>query len=513
MAKTVRFLACFTAFLLAAGFLMAQTPQQFVYQAVARNASNQLIVSSQVSVQVSILKESAEGEVLYKESHSPKTNENGLFTVFVGKGTNATGSFSAITWNNGVFYLKAEVDVNNDGTYDQTSTQQLISVAYSLYATHSSEGLKEILSRNNSGDCDNLTQIKNIAPPTDKNDAVTKGYLDDIVKQIIEKNTGCKSAKAEIASLDATDKDCGKRLTVKLGSTSGTISYKWYKDNQVIPGETDAKLDATVSGTYKVEVTATCDKATPTTNTVSESKAVTASGPTINLANIKYSGKHSGSAINSSGTSVTVDQNSSLTLTANLTENPAVTYSYSWTPSGTGTSITPSTATAGDKTTYTLNVSAEDENGCKSEESKSIEVTVEAVADCPKKSDITPSLKITTTNSSNMVYALKQASTTTCKKSCDWTLTASYTMSKSYPGATATYQWVVFSSSKFWSQSYNDYCGVTKAATTSNSVTGTSMAGASGVKHFAVKVTISVPNCPAVESDPVWQSPNVSQCY
>ena len=103
MAKTVRFFACLSALFMVAGILMAQTPQQFVYQAVARNASNQLIISSQVSVQISILKETAEGEVLYKESHTPKTNENGLFTVFVGKGTGATGSFSSITWDNGVY--------------------------------------------------------------------------------------------------------------------------------------------------------------------------------------------------------------------------------------------------------------------------------------------------------------------------------------------------------------------------------------------------------------------------
>lgn len=45
--------------------VLAQAPMQISYQAVVRNASNELLVSQAVGVRVSILEKSADGAVVY----------------------------------------------------------------------------------------------------------------------------------------------------------------------------------------------------------------------------------------------------------------------------------------------------------------------------------------------------------------------------------------------------------------------------------------------------------------
>jgi hypothetical protein len=90
--------------------LWAQAPQGFSYQAIARDANGQLILSQTVGLKVSILSGSATGNVLYAEAHSAATNANGLLSVQVGSGTPLTGSMPSIDWLNGRYFLKSGMD-------------------------------------------------------------------------------------------------------------------------------------------------------------------------------------------------------------------------------------------------------------------------------------------------------------------------------------------------------------------------------------------------------------------
>ena len=123
-----------TLFLLCSFSLFAQSPEKFTYQAVVRNASNQQIANAPVSVRVSILLGSASGNAVYVETHSTNTNINGLMTVEIGGGTVQQGTFADIDWANGPFFLKTETDPNGGSDDSVTSTQQLLSVPYALYA-------------------------------------------------------------------------------------------------------------------------------------------------------------------------------------------------------------------------------------------------------------------------------------------------------------------------------------------------------------------------------------------
>ena len=118
----------------------AQAPSTFSYQAVVRDATNDLVISSAVGTQISILQGTSTGTAVYVETHTPTTNANGLISLQIGDGTLVSGDFSAIDWSNGPYFIKTETDPTGGATYTITGTSQLLSVPYALYAETSGTG-------------------------------------------------------------------------------------------------------------------------------------------------------------------------------------------------------------------------------------------------------------------------------------------------------------------------------------------------------------------------------------
>ena len=56
--------------ILCATVLFAQAPEKFTYQAVVRNASNQLVTNAPVGVQVSVLQGGVAGTLVYMRAFS-----------------------------------------------------------------------------------------------------------------------------------------------------------------------------------------------------------------------------------------------------------------------------------------------------------------------------------------------------------------------------------------------------------------------------------------------------------
>lgn len=118
--------------LLVATLAYSQAPEGVNYQAVARDGNGTLLQNQSVDVQFSIRSGSANGAVVYAETHTLSTNDYGLFTAVIGDGTPSQGSFAAISWGTNSYYLQVEVDAGN-GMVDMGTTQ-LMSVPYALYA-------------------------------------------------------------------------------------------------------------------------------------------------------------------------------------------------------------------------------------------------------------------------------------------------------------------------------------------------------------------------------------------
>ena len=124
----------------AALFASAQAPQRMTFQAVLRDASDNLVVSGAVGLRASVLQGSASGTAVYVETHSTSTNANGLATLEIGGGTPVSGTFSGINWGNGPYFLKTETDPNGGSSYSITGVSPLLSVPYALFAANNSVG-------------------------------------------------------------------------------------------------------------------------------------------------------------------------------------------------------------------------------------------------------------------------------------------------------------------------------------------------------------------------------------
>ena len=108
----------------------AQIPQAFSYQAVIRDAENNLVVSQPIFLELSVLQGSDDGEVVYSEKHVVSTNSNGLISLEMGAGV-SRDDFSAIDWSNAPYFVKTVAEF--DGKQISGVTP-LLAVPYALYA-------------------------------------------------------------------------------------------------------------------------------------------------------------------------------------------------------------------------------------------------------------------------------------------------------------------------------------------------------------------------------------------
>ncbi len=112
----------------------AQTPQKMSYQAVVRNATNNLVSNQSVGMQISILQGEATGTTVYVEIQTITSNANGLVSLEIGTGTVVSGNFATIDWAIDTYFIKTETDPTGGSNYTITGTSQLMSVPYALHA-------------------------------------------------------------------------------------------------------------------------------------------------------------------------------------------------------------------------------------------------------------------------------------------------------------------------------------------------------------------------------------------
>jgi hypothetical protein len=123
----------FLLLLLVFGVTMySQVPQGIPYQAVARDNQGSPISNQSVTIQFSLHEASADGQVIFRETHNTTTNAQGLFSLTFGSGVATVGSFANINWGSGYKFLQVEADFGSG--YVDLGTQQLMAVPYALYS-------------------------------------------------------------------------------------------------------------------------------------------------------------------------------------------------------------------------------------------------------------------------------------------------------------------------------------------------------------------------------------------
>ena len=165
--------------------LQAQAPQGFNYQATVRNSSGDLIVNANVYFKFNVIQGSQTAVPIFTETHYVPTDDLGQVNLVIGQGTANTGTFSALDWSQGSYYLGIELDTGNG--YVAMGTTQLLSVPYALYAENSGNStpttpsLETVLAESNSA---NSQQIKDLLDPTEAQDAATKAYVELLESQV-----------------------------------------------------------------------------------------------------------------------------------------------------------------------------------------------------------------------------------------------------------------------------------------------------------------------------------------
>ncbi len=117
--------------------MLAQVPQKFSYQAVIRDADQQLIRNTNLDIQVSLFSAANAGNPEFVEQHTVTTNQNGLVTFVIGEGSEVNGSLQDIEWLNGPFFIRIDKDLTGDGVFDISGINEVLSVPFALYAQNS----------------------------------------------------------------------------------------------------------------------------------------------------------------------------------------------------------------------------------------------------------------------------------------------------------------------------------------------------------------------------------------
>jgi len=120
--------------LLFSAIAFAQAPNKMSYQAVVRDAADQLLANKAIGVQVTIEQGTAGGAAVYVETFTPTTNSNGLVTLEIGTGNIVSGDITTIDWENGPYFIKTETDPTGGTSYSLAGTTELMSVPYALHA-------------------------------------------------------------------------------------------------------------------------------------------------------------------------------------------------------------------------------------------------------------------------------------------------------------------------------------------------------------------------------------------
>jgi uncharacterized protein (TIGR02145 family) len=278
-AYSVSFLIAFFIFLVSFS-LLAQAPQSFSYQAVARNSAGQPLANQEVSLRISILKGGEFGTYVYVETQAGTTNKFGLITKNIGEGSVVSGIFENINWSDGPYYLKIEMDASGGTSFSEMGTSPLLSVPYAMVAKTVEDGFSvsynnlrdkpagidedktdDVLLTDNQliqgskafsntvifydgADASNNPVI-NVANPVNSGDAVNKAYVDQLIARIVELDARIGKLERIIYPPDTTAHDADSNIykTVTIGDQvwmAEDLRTTRYNDGTPITNVTDA---------------------------------------------------------------------------------------------------------------------------------------------------------------------------------------------------------------------------------------------------------------------------------
>lgn len=203
--------------------MLGQVPNSFSYQAVIRNSDGTVKQDESVYIHIEIFQGNIDGASEYIEIHNTTTNSFGLVTLEIGKGI-SPDDFALIDWSKGQYFIEVKVNgismgtsqllsvpfalqagsVDNVDDADADPENEIQTLSISDHTISLSVGGGNVTVPDNFEDADadpgnelqNLNNvlllgnsannqiIKDLSTPVDDQDAVTKKYVDELIKKI-----------------------------------------------------------------------------------------------------------------------------------------------------------------------------------------------------------------------------------------------------------------------------------------------------------------------------------------
>lgn len=106
------------------------------FQGLARSSNGSIMASQKISLKLSIISGSANGNPEYVETREVTTNTQGIFSIVIGDSGRISnfGNFSNLNWKHLNKYLKVEMDPNGGNAFILMGVTQLQSVPFSYYS-------------------------------------------------------------------------------------------------------------------------------------------------------------------------------------------------------------------------------------------------------------------------------------------------------------------------------------------------------------------------------------------
>jgi len=217
--------------------VFAQTPQAISYQAVARNLQGQVLVNQAVKLRITILQGSAVGAAAYTETHALTTNQFGLLTLQIGKGTVVSGTFASIDWAANKYFTKIEMDETGGVNYKEIGTSEMLAVPYALHAK-TVENEKQTLTLN-----ENKLSISGgneVTLPTQGGGNSLPMYSSEQIKALLNPTEGTLVYNTSIGKLAVYNGVCWSTIGI-IDLEDELIFY--YYPKSVIQGATVTDVD------------------------------------------------------------------------------------------------------------------------------------------------------------------------------------------------------------------------------------------------------------------------------
>ena len=113
---------------------LAQVPQKFNYQGIARDLKGNPMAQQMMTLKLTVLPTADATIGEYEEIQTVTTNEFGLYTLQIGNGTPLNGEMNSVKWDTGNKYIKVAIDPKGGNDFVDAGTNQLLSVPYAIYA-------------------------------------------------------------------------------------------------------------------------------------------------------------------------------------------------------------------------------------------------------------------------------------------------------------------------------------------------------------------------------------------